>query len=125
MGKIKIRRDSKGILRQYCPKVLLDSRNNQFRMNESKEFDIASKQIRLIINNSKSLSFELNEDEIREFVIKESYNDFGFISRILFLLVLLFGSLYTSEKTGIGLALIWTYSLFYTFREEYFYIEEE
>lgn len=88
---IIIRRSPKGICKSIPATVLINSREVYFYADSKKEFQVRPGTVTLVINKRKYLSFRMEANQVREFIIKEGISDWRFYIKygILILLHLL------------------------------------
>jgi len=128
-ASIKISRVKNGIFKKIPANILLDSKIQKFYSGDIVDYVVCSGMITLSINKVKYLTFELNEDESKEFIIRESFDDFRFYVKIFVeCLIYIVCILNSIEKDNDEIVLL--FSLFIivaiirNIKDYYFFIEE-
>jgi hypothetical protein len=129
---IVIQRSSKGILKRIPAIVLINSREVSFYGEDEKEFQVSPGTVTLVINKRKYLSFRIEANEVRNFVIKEGTNDWRFYIKYGVLLLLVGAIIYSiinewKDGGNAGGAILAIFIIAWAVKQlmhEYFFIEE-
>jgi hypothetical protein len=131
-SSIVIKRSSRGILKRTAAEILINCRIVSFYADDKKEFTVSPGVVTLLINNRKLLPFRIGANEVKEFVINESINDWRFYLKYGLLILLIAGILYStisqrndgSISGGVLVGLILLIWGLKELRSDYFFIEE-
>lgn len=129
---LRIQRLKNKIFSKKTASILVNNHLHSFHPEEVKEFEVEPGSITITLNEKKRLTFNISTGERKNFVIRESIDDWRFYLKygilfllLVFFLIILFFEIFNSknplsEITGTIYAL-WAFS---EIRNEFFYLEE-